>query len=107
MSKIWSGPAAGADARKDLMDEVGDLCAFVNELGTRWEAIRNQTFGSVPLKCVDTPYYAVLPRELVEMLDDAGDILVCEDEGCLKPVHLDWDFCEDHGKAEDGDTEDD
>lgn len=44
-------------------------------------------------------------RDLVEMLDDAGDILVCEHEDCLKPVHGDWDFCESHGEESEDDSE--
>lgn len=41
MAKIWNGPAAGDDARKDLFDSVTDLCNFVGLLGMRWAAIRN------------------------------------------------------------------
>lgn len=101
MAKIWNGPPAGDDARKDLFDSATDLCNFVGLLGMRWAAIRNL----IPDEGNGHRIYELLSRDLVEMLDDAGDILVCEHEDCLKPVHGDWDFCESHGEESEDDSE--
>ena len=101
MARIWKGPAAGQDARNDLLDEVGDICLFIQQLGSRWALIRNL----IPDDSSGYPLYELLPEEFVSMLDDAGDVLVCEHEDCLKPVHGDWDFCESHGEESEDDSE--
>jgi len=92
MARIWMGQSAGEDVRKDLRENVNQVCAFVEELGMRWRKVRNDIVGNV------TPFYDVLPRELVDMLDDAADVVTCEEGDCLAPVHEDWDFCEKHGR---------
>lgn len=108
-------PEADEDTREQALSAVQDLANFAKEVGKQWVLVRN-LYVPAPLgplsptteltgyKTVDgrnfCRIYRLFPRRLVVMLDSAGDVYTCSQEGenCFEPVHKDWDFCEFHGE---------
>ena len=82
------------DDADDLLSNVKDFVRFHKKLGEAWTKARD----SVVVKTGIAKHYEMLPAELVDLLDELGGVVRCEEEGCRKPCHGDWDFCEQHGK---------
>jgi len=78
----------------DLLGSVRDFVRFHKKLGEAWAKHRNETAHSV---ITPTSLYQRMPSELVDLLDELGGVVRCEEEGCRRPCHGDWDFCEEHG----------
>ena len=82
------------DDADDLLGTVTDFVKFHKKLGEAWARLRDK-----PARSTWTDrLYETTPTELVDLLDELGGVVRCEEEGCRKPCHEDWDFCEEHGK---------
>lgn len=99
------------DDADDLLGTVTDFIRFHKKLGEAWANARNSLPQTYAVKAGLTaaargektatpefPLYVVMPSELVDLLDELGGVVRCEEENCRKPCHSDWDFCEEHGK---------
>lgn len=72
------------DDIKSTVQEVKEMGDFLIKLGKEWKKVRKD-------------YYKTMPEQLLRMLDELTDALVCEEGDCRELVHEGWDFCEQHG----------
>jgi hypothetical protein len=82
------------DDADDLLGTVTDFVGFHKKLGEIWAKYRN----AAPIMAPKGPLYSAMPNELVDLLDELGGVVRCEQDGCRAPCHGDWDFCKLHGE---------
>lgn len=73
-----------SDDIKSTVTEVKEMGDFLIKLGKEWKKVRQD-------------YYKSMPEQMLRMLDEVSDVIVCEEGDCRELVHLDWAFCEQHG----------
>lgn len=108
MRKEFKSRSVGQDDLDDIITSFEVFKECLGRMGVLWRDVREQIHpaqtGDAKQQYKLNRLWELLPAELVCLLDDVSDVLICDEDGCLEQAHTDdedqWDFCKKHGEQE-------